>query len=734
MKKNKLCILLLGTMFLSACSNDKPSSSETEGSSQNSINDSSNNESESSSSETAKITKEKIISKLNEMKKGNFTLAYDLNSGIMQDVYTKDYFYVEYLNNGSLLLDTIGESKYAYDFGLSNGEVDLKGQTFNEEQTSQEITSLSFANKMASFDFSNATFTEENGVLVTYSEEIINSLAAQLDFSSGLKRALFYYENEEIIFELQYINTPSSKDYVTPAGGKVTIKNVGKSSIPVVDSFLSSWKKPTENLVGKADNLFGNVSFSSYRYDFTIDSQFSILEETTNFDIYNQYLRVTTINSDDVPYQTTYKRKGESDDLNIIGVDGHNEAVTLETSKKYSDFALVGKEGFELDKFAKINSSDNYYLYLGSDAQKLAYSVTQSSIFAKYKCLKIQASVENDKVTWLHFYTGIMQDRDNQEYFFYRIDTKVLDTPNIIDEQGRKTPSENDAKIKEYLNKIVDGKYVATSLDSATSSTIRTFTKGENFFLNELRSYDGENIGEIELAEAYYYLDGKTYTFLYHQNYEVELRKTREISLNEAIDFSISSEILSLKDSTITTTGDIINLGKCIAFSQYPNYIDPSSFKMTVENEAISSLSYTYGGNGFSGSETISFDYKETTLAEALETNIKNAIPSSENNTWKETESTVWDALTTIFGEETALKIPYLPVDVVFDGYEDDGVAYIAAMEQVSGWIENYKALLSNKGYVSNDNKTFKNQTDNIQIIVGDEMDSYDFLQFSKIN
>ncbi len=735
MKKNKLCILLLGTMFISAC--NEPIAPPIDDSSSNSSNNqdsTSRSDTSSSSIDATKLTKDKVISTLDEMKKGNFTLAYDLSSGIMQDVYTTNYYYVEYLNNGSLLLDTVGENKYAYDFGLSNNMVDLKGQTFNEEQTRQELTSISFANKIANFDFSNAEFTEEKGILTTYSETIIDALAAQLDFSSGLKRVLFYLVNDEITFELQHIDSPITNRYVTPTGGKVTIKNVGNSSISSVEDFLSSWKKPTENLTGKADNLFGNVSFTSYRYDFTIDSQFSILEETTNFDIYNDYLRVTTINSDDVPYQTTYKRKGDSDDLSIIGVNAHNEAVTLSTNKKYSDFALVGKEGFELDKFAKINSNDNYYLYLGSDAQKLAFSITQSSVFAKYKCLKIQADVENGKVKWLHFYTGIMQDKDNQEFFFYRIDTKILDTPNVIDEQGKKTPSENDSTIKGYLDKIVNGTYVAQSVDSATSSTIRVFTKGENFFLNELRRYDGENIGEIELAQAYYYLDGKTYTFLYHEGYDVEYRKTEDIALNDAINFSISSEILSLKDSTITTTGDIINLGEAIAFSQYPDYVDPSSFKMTVENEEISSISCTYGGSGFSGTETISFDYKETTLVETLETNIKNAIPSpTEIHTWQETESTVWDALNVVFGEEIAKKIPYLPANVVFDGYDDEGVAYICAMDSVDGWIDNYKSLLKEKGYTTSDNQTFKNETDNVQIVVGNEMDSYDFLQFSKI-
>ena len=57
-------------------------------------------------------------------------------------------------------------------------------------------------------------------------------------------------------------------------------------------------------------------------------------ESSINFDIYDSYLRVETINSDDVSYVTTYK-KGAGDSLEIIGVDGHNEVVSQNTTKKY---------------------------------------------------------------------------------------------------------------------------------------------------------------------------------------------------------------------------------------------------------------------------------------------------------------------------------------------------------------------------------------------------------------
>ena len=432
------------------------------------------------------------------------------------------------------------------------------------------------------------------------------------------------------------------------------------------------------------------------------------------------------------------------DSLSIIGVDGHNEVVSQETTKKYSDFALVGKEGFELNKFAKINNDDNYYLYLGSDAQKLAYSVTQSAVFSRFKCLKIQASIVDGKIDYLHFYTGIMQDISTGDFFFYRIDTKVLDTPNIITENEKKTPSTEDAKIKGYLNQIKEGTYVATaSLSGLASSEIRVLTKGENFFLEETHKYDGETIGDLLKGNAYYVANGKTYSFNYDYQYNVKRIGGNDKSLEENIDFSISSEILSLKDNVLTTTPDIINLGDSLGFISYQSTIDPASLKMAIKDEKISSLYYVYGGDGFTGNETIHFTYQETSLPEILKTNFDAALPS-ETQTWKNysQNSTLYEELVAAFGEEIANNVPYLePVlekGKALDGgwnYEEGETSAVNIGINISdtyGYINSYKEYIKTLGYVTTDNKIFEKKEDNIRLTVGDTLEN--FLMISLIN
>lgn len=734
--KNKLILASLALILplISSCGDNSKTNSSLDTSSASSETSSSIEESSSSSTDTYteedRAFEQEIRENLTEMKKGNFTLGYNFSDIYLEDVITPNYFYTAYLNNGSLLLNVFDDNKIGYDYQIADDSIELKGQTFNEEQTGQGITSLAYMNKMSSLDVSKLKFAKYKNTLVSEDQSLIKVLSAQLDFSSGLQRVLFYKEDGYLTFELQYYAYTPAPGYQTPQGGKVTIKNIGTSSIASVESFLASWTKPTETLQGKGDNIFGNVSLVSSIYDYSIDYQRAILEGTINFDIYNSFLRVVTLNEDDVPYSTTYERQ-TGDELKIIGVDGHNEVREISTSKKYSDFSLIGKEGFELNNFLKIDEEDNYYLYMGSNAQALAYSITQSSIFSRYKCLKIQVGVKDNKITDMHFYTGNMQDADTGEFFFYRIDTKILETPNVITKSDKKTPSADDAKIKEYLSLINSSSFEAELIDSAWNESRKTYiSKGADFFLKETYFMSEGEKGNLETASGYYYKDGKTYAIFYNNYGSVEIKGIYSKSLVDMINFSISSEILSLKDATLKTSGDIINLGDSLGFINYKDYIDPATLKMQVEDEKINSLYYEYGGDGFSGNETINFTYKEVSLSETLMENIEKAIP--EGSTWESYtgNSAVYEALIEGFGKEIADKTPYLADDLfngdgTFDGYYYDGEVFIYSMATDNGYLAKYKAYLLKLGYTSTDNKTFTNSTDNLKIVVGDTLDDF---------
>lgn len=694
------------------------------------------------------LTDNEIVETLNKMKEGNFTLEYSLSNNVYKDVITKNYYYIGYLNNGSMLLDTYSDTKYAYDYQIkSDDSIELKGQTFNDEQTSQKLTNIDFINKMAKLDTSNITFSDYEDNFMTTDESVIEALSSQIDFSSGIKRAIFYKVNNNFTFELQAYDS-AKLEFYTPEGGIVNVKNIGDSKIESVEKFLSNWKKPTITLENKANNIFGNVSFETSIVDYTLDNNVMFYEGKVNLDLYNDYIRVTTINENDIPYQQTYK-KNSDDSLTLIGVNGKNEVVNQTTTKRYSDFALVGKENFELDKFRKINENDNYYLYLGDNAQQLAYSITQSNIFSRFKCLKIQVEVENDLVKNIYFFTGIMQDRDTGDFFYYRLDTKVLSTPNVLSDSTKKTPSKDDAEIKTYLNKInaEDSSYSIDVVDSAWEGNRKTrIIKSNNIYLKGTYEVREDQLTLEKDGEGYYKKDNKVYSFTFDRNNNVKLNPSPlNKTLSDAINFTISSEILSKKDNELRTTGDIVNIGDSLGFISYPDFIDPSSLKMTLNNDVISTIFYKYGGSGFSGDETLTFNYDSHNVDNALISNLDKAIENIPSKlTWNDNPGSknAYSELVNMFGEETAKKVPYLSDSSItsnnldFDGtyYDDNDVLiYVTGSESdISDYIAKYKTYLLTLNYVTNDNVTYTNENDNLKIVVGNTKD--DFLHISLIN
>lgn len=730
MKKKILISLTLLSLLFTGCNNTSSSS--------NSFIDDS-------------LTDNEIVETLNKMKEGNFTLEYSLSNNVYKDVITKNYYYIGYLNNGSMLLDTYSDTKYAYDYQIkSDDSIELKGQTFNDEQTSQKLTNIDFINKMAKLDTSNITFSDYEDNFMTTDESVIEALSSQIDFSSGIKRAIFYKVNNNFTFKLQAYDS-AKLEFYTPEGGIVNVKNIGDSKIDSVEKFLSNWKKPTITLENKANNIFGNVSFETSIVDYTLDNNVMFYEGKVNLDLYNDYIRVTTINENDIPYQQTYK-KNSDDSLTLIGVNGKNEVVNQTTTKRYSDFALVGKENFELDKFRKINENDNYYLYLGDNAQQLAYSITQSNIFSRFKCLKIQVEVENDLVKNIYFFTGIMQDRDTGDFFYYRLDTKVLSTPNVLSDSTKKTPSKDDAVIKTYLNKInaEDSSYSIDVVDSAWEGNRKTrIIKSNNIYLKGTYEVREDQLTLEKDGEGYYKKDNKVYSFTFDRNNNVKLNPSPlNKTLSDAINFTISSEILSKKDNELRTTGDIVNIGDSLGFISYPDFIDPSSLKMTLNNDVISTIFYKYGGSGFSGDETLTFNYDSHNVDNALISNLDDAIKNiSSKLTWKDDGSeTNYNTLIGILGsEEIAQKVPYLPdskytgeIGFVIDRdyNSEDNVAMIYSMcsdtEYNNNYIAKFKKYLLTLNYVTSDNVTYTNNVDNLKIVVGNTMD--DFLHISLIN
>lgn len=750
-------IFLLSTLFVSSLTislascgvqDNSQTDSSTSQESSSSIEESSSQASSSeltSSSET-NASKQTILNLLKDLKTQSYTLSYTINGELYEDVITDEYFYIGYLNTGSLLLNTISATtKYAYDFRITDSKFVLKGQSFNEEYTLQGQTELKKYNFLKDLNVLENDIEESDGKYEIYDSSIVEAFTNQLDFSGIDHLELSLNEYDDLIVKLMALNQTTGEFYC-PDAGEITINNIGTSSLTIVDNFIKSYKMPTATLNGKGENLFKNVSYVSAIYDFILDDNAAYQIKTTNLDISNNYIRIVDTTIDNVSNSYTFEVEDDKETLNIVGVDGTNSIVKQKTTKKYQDFGFINKDGFELDKFAKLSNDDTYYSYLGDNASNIAYSITQDSQIYEWKVQDIKAIEENGKIVQLDFFTGILQDRTTGKYFYRWINTKVLDTPNNIENIIQKTPSENDVQINNILSHLNQDNSIfkVTQTDTAWEGTRKIeYTKGNGFYLKKYLVINGDETASFErLAEGYYEKDGKIYSFTFDENNNVTINKNpTSKSWKEVVGFNISSSVLKLNDNKLTSYGDIINIGNSLAFVDNPLTIDPSSVEFTIEKDKIVSLDCAYTG----GLENITFTYDEQTLDASLKKALDDKInPSSQDalKTWNDYESdTIILALIEAYGEEFANKVPYLYSEKLkndkntFDGYyynyEEEPYYFIITLNVIDYEYSNeYKEYLLALGYSEASTNVFVK--DDIKIEIVNNEDSCEFLHIYK--
>ena len=750
-------IFLLSTLFVSSLTislascgvqDNSQSDSSTSQESSSSIEESSSQvtSSDSSSSSETNASKQTILNLLKDLKTQSYTLSYTINGKLYEDVITDEYFYIGYLNTGSLLLNTISATtKYAYDFRITDSKFVLKGQSFNEEYTLQGQTGLKKYNFLKDLNVLENDIEESDGKYEIYDSSIVEAFTNQLDFSGIDHLELSLNEYDDLIVKLMALNQTTGEFYC-PDAGEITINNIGASSLTIVDDFIKNYKMPTATLNGKGENLFKNVSYVSAIYDFILDDNAAYQIKTTNLDISNNYIRIVDTTTDNVSNSYTFEVEDDKETLNIVGVDGTNSIVKQKTTKKYQDFGFINKDGFELDKFAKLSNDDTYYSYLGDNASNIAYSITQDSQIYEWKVQDIKAIEENGKIVQLDFFTGILQDRTTGKYFYRWINTKVLDTPNNIENIIQKTPSEDDVQINNILSHLNQDNSIfkVTQTDTAWEGTRKIeYTKGNGFYLKKYLVINGDETTSFErLAEGYYEKDGKIYSFAFDENNNVTINKNpTSKSWKEIVGFNISSNVLKLNDNKLTSYGDIINIGNSLAFVDNPLTIDPSSVEFTIENDKIVSLDCAYTG----GLENITFTYDEQTLDASLKKALDDKInPSSQEElkTWNDYESdTIILALIEAYGEEFANKVPYLYSEKLkndgntFDGYyynyEEEPYYFIITLNVIDYEYSNeYKAYLLALGYSEASTNVFVK--DDIEIEIVNNEDNCEFLHIYK--
>lgn len=675
------------------------------------------------------------------MAEGNFALTYQISGNSFTDVVNPRYTYISYLRKGSVLLQTYGETPYAYDFTIGKDGVEIRGQTYDESYQKQEVTSLAYRNHFANAANWKIEGEMKNDEFVTNSGDILRAFQNQLDFT-GIQKLGFSIQNGALRVRLFAKDPLTGASYI-PEGGDVVVSAIGNATLPEVETLLSTWQNDKNGWQGNVDNLTGNVSFVSAVYDdFYLEESNQVeLQGYSNLDRYNDYVRITDIDQAGASRAYTYERQADGETLQLVGVNAKNEMRKTSTTTTYSSFHFFSGDAFPRAQFQKIGADQDYYTYLGTNATELAYAITQHQQFLEWPVVQVKAKEENGKFVQFVFMTDIMLDRDTNNYFYRFVDTRVKETANVIDGPIMKTPSPDDTEIQEYLSYLNQDDSVFTSIgkDSAwKGSRLTKATKGTDFYLKGTYYTDGQgNPTTLEKnGEGYFQSGDKLYSFAFNDAGEVVTFNKVPVdeTLKEVAGFTLASAVLKKEGDILTTYGDILDLGSSIGAVDNPLTVDPSSFSMGLKDGKIATLQFAYQG----GTEAITLDYATPTLPSTLRENLEKAVAAlnpSERETFADdaSKSIVYDPLVEQWGEEIAKKVPYLNnrawekahdnTAYFQDAWYDDDTSsfFIIVYEIVDSYTEAYKAYLKELGYTSDDNITFESKTEGLKITVNSE-------------
>lgn len=735
MKKTTIPWLFAASLLLAACGETiAPSPSSTIPSSISS----------SQPTDVKSFIRETILSMAN----GNFALTYDIGGHSFTDTINPRYTYTGYLQKGSVLLQTYGQKPYAYDYTITKDGVEIRGQTYDDSYVKQEVTSLENRNHFrdaASWKFDGTIQNEE---FISTEVSLVNAFQSQLDYT-GIKK-IGLTEKDGLLNVHLYANDPSTgKDYI-PEGGDVVVSSIGNAVLPAIEALLSTWKNDVNGYSGSIDNLTGNVSFVSAIYDYFYLEESDQIERQgySNLDRYNDYVRITDIDEAGASRAYTYEKQADGETLSLVGVNAKNEMKKTSTTTTYSSFGFFTADTFPRTQFQQIGSDADYYTYLGPNATNLAYAITQHQRFLEWPVVEAKAKVENGKITQFVFTTDIMLDRDTGRYFYRYADVRVQETPNVIDGPVLKAASADDAEIQGYLGNLNQDSSVFTSLgkDSAwEGNRVTKAVKGTDFYLKGTYYTDEEgNPTTLEKDGIGYYQSGDSlYSFTFNDAGKVvtfdktPLNKT----LKDVAGFSIASAVLKKDGTTLTTYGDILDLGDSIGAVDNPLTVDPSTFNMGIVNGKIGTIHFAYQG----GTEDIALDYAATSMSETLRANLENAVAAlnpGERQTFADdlSKEVVYDRMVEQWGEDIAKKVPYLKNSAwegshektafFVDGYyESDVEGFIVYTYEIDDtYAASYKAYLKELGYTTSDEVTFENKTDGLQIVVNNSDGDYGFM------
>lgn len=669
MKKQKLLILSLLPLILSACNGQEASSSSSAESKETS-----SQQSSSSMFIKEETTIENVRAALMEAQNGDFELVYNLNGKEYRDYYTDEYVLLGSSSAGYILLNSYkaSDGKITYFFS-----VDDEGKVTIHDIYSSSLKSLSSFNLLSGIRANKLTekdFNEGTSTIKSTNKNLLDAFSSLLElgetYDSGYISGIEFYFNDQngLVFTLsQPAATPST--YVVSASLRTgVLENIGKASSKEVEEAASSFSISSEAISSSALTPLTNKKFEghgtlSQSIDGVVSSMgtFSLIYNETSIEI--------RYDIDDIS-QFAHYEKASNGNVKRQTLSPENIMVETDQSIAWSDLAFGYNSVTESDAFRKV--SDNLYHYYGYNATSIGGAFTYLDYGSNASSIDLHLT--NGVVSSLTIKTPQIGKDTLSRTVYYIMEIDVASSPS--DPWVVSPLTKVDAKIKTAIDAITNQgvSYVAKSSIASTNKSYAETTVTEDTILVK-KMLIGDDTETIYSYDGYHLLsDGKVQAFTIDDENNITLGKSpvEGDTLMAHCGFSCSPAVFELsKDGkSFSPIAEATSFAGFLTAGFFSDYAVDDTLVFNLSDDGkISSFSYDYNLSGLSRQkETVEFTYGNATIDSELKKKI-DAIEAASNPTnWLEEKNSTGEGsqnklksyLIEVYGEETAATIPYV--------------------------------------------------------------------------
>lgn len=672
-----------------------------------------------------------VVSKLNETNNKSYTLNYSFQGVDYNDVYVIDsYYYNDLYKQGEILIDLVSNTKYLYDFEISNKKLNITNQSYNA-LGSQGNTSLSKIN-FSNYDFSilkDKLTKDEKGIKLT-DQEIINFFVEVINDSNSFDYIIFNKLNNDLIFEFYF------QDQLFD-GYSYRLVDVGTAKNEIINNYLNTFTK-LDNTGSHASNTFkednvvikGDIKYSN-------GTSFNNFESLENIKVKEQ--NVTKYKLESISKGVSYKQyfNNENNEIYKIGLDGKNNIIKTYTDMKEDEVYPISAK-FLNDSYL-INDE---YLYLGSEANEVISSllINSSSIIIDAWIKEIKFKITDNKIKSFSFTT--LDTVLNEEYVFFKGEFSILNN-GIIEEIKSLIPSSNDAKINELLNSLVDpssnyklvsDSYLDESKEEKLSGEKHIINYANGVYLDANYRVNNDASLSLQFANGYSLHNDKIYSFRYDVTIDKvdNVKETDYPSFKEAI-LSLTSEVLYIEDNKIKINSLVTDISKNVNLLEQGMLIDPSTVNFYFEENKINKITYKYGNSYTSSYVEASIYHNEGNIDENILTKLNEAYPKESEIKELYLKDSNDEYVLSIYQDlydngygEYADYIPFIPgiessIDIIWLSDYPEGYQYLIS-DSPKNYLINFKeALVNVYGYTKVNENEFKNRNKGLKINIKED-------------